>query len=816
MSFKFNARLFSFHFLIEPMQTLITQLQQENERLTAERDCYAANCDRLQAELTDLQLRYETLQQAEAQNRQASLLSTVAQVANLLLRSPDYTTALPDVVRLLGEAVGSDRCVVAQCLIHPDSGAPAVRVGSEWECCQQGVLHSDDFSPHADKLFLWKKDTPFVYEKMRQGEVINALVNDIPDPDRSLFIAQGNSAELFVPISANEELWGFIAFDNCTEPRLYDEAEIAILQVVADSLAAAIERQAKDEELRDSEENLRTLFELSDVGFYLTEIDPPCPVNLPIDQQCDWLYNHIRVVKANAAFAAMYGVNNPDELIGLTNADVHVPNSAKNAAFIRGAVESGYRFRNLETEEIDRQGQFRYFLNSGVGIVKDDQVCKCWATQTDITELREAQRALLQAEQERSQELEQLNVELQQALDRLTESEQRYRTLFELSSEGIVRFGYKQPISLNLPIDEQFDQCYQSIYVAEANDALARMFGRETGVELVGLTLNDFHDRTSEVTQITMRDWIENRYGCQSSETEEFDCHGRKRYILNSAASTIENDCVTSTWVSQVDITELRETQQALLKAEQARSRELEQFNAELQQTLECLQTRERLLETSAIATNHLLTTKDFDQASNAALKLIGESLDTDRATVIEFFEHPSSRLPHWRVLYEWDSPGTMSQISHPEMAQGTHEGMEDLYDQLSRGEAVVQLLNQLPEPFRSGETVLGATQLCEIPIFVEDQLWGLIGFDDCREAKQRSLAELSVLKIAANCIGSAIQQQQTQQALLQSEQARVAELAKANEALRDCKLVCVKGGEMRSNELAHLRQEQSTDGNPS
>jgi tetratricopeptide (TPR) repeat protein len=31
-----------------------------------------------------------------------------------------------------------------------------------------------------------------------------------------------------------------------------------------------------------------------------------------------------------------------------------------------------------------------------------------------------------------------------------------------------------------------------------------------------------------------------------------------------------------------------------------------------------------------------------------------------------------------------------------------------------------------------------------------------------------------------------------------------------------DCKLVCVKGGEMRSNELAHLRQEQSTDGNPS
>lgn len=38
------------------------------------------------------------------------LLSAIAQVANLLLRSPDYRVVLPDVVRLLGEAVGSDRC----------------------------------------------------------------------------------------------------------------------------------------------------------------------------------------------------------------------------------------------------------------------------------------------------------------------------------------------------------------------------------------------------------------------------------------------------------------------------------------------------------------------------------------------------------------------------------------------------------------------------------------------------------------------------------------------------------------------------------
>jgi GAF domain-containing protein len=54
---------------------------------------------------------------------------------------------------------------------------------------------------------------------------------------------------LIVPILYQQKCWGHIGFDNCGELRLYDEAEIAILKIAADSIAAVIERQAKDEEL---------------------------------------------------------------------------------------------------------------------------------------------------------------------------------------------------------------------------------------------------------------------------------------------------------------------------------------------------------------------------------------------------------------------------------------------------------------------------------------------------------------------------------------------------------------------------------------
>jgi len=53
-------------------------------------------------------------------------------------------------------------------------------------------------------------------------------------------------------------------------------------------------------------------------------------------------------------------------------------------------------------------------------------------------------------------------------------------------------------------------------------------------------------------------------------------------------------------------------------------------------------------------------------------------------------------------------------------------------------------------EPFKSGQAELvKATHI--VPIFAEGKFWGVIGFDDCREAKRRSPSELAVLK---NCCG--------------------------------------------------------------
>lgn len=181
-----------------------------------------------------------------------------------------------------------------------------------------------------------------------------------------------------------------------------------------------------------------------------------------------------------------------------------------------------------------------------------------------------------------------------------------------------------------------------------------------------------------------------------------------------------------------------------------------------------------RLIEATALAANALLTTENFDAAVNTALQILGEALETDRLAVADnFIPQSGSSFLNWRLLYEWDSPNTVPQIAHPDLAQGSWQGIEEWYERLNQGQSISYFIEDTPEPFRSVQAKSGAKALHSVPIFVEGKFWGQLGFDDCREAKRRSSAELSALKIAADCIGSAIQKNRTQQALLQAEQAR-------------------------------------------
>jgi hypothetical protein len=93
----------------------------------------------------------------------------------------------------------------------------------------------------------------------------------------------------------------------------------------------------------------------------------------------------------------------------------------------------------------------------------------------------------------------------------------------------------------------------------------------------------------------------------RNQETVEFDCFDRKWYFLISVLSMLQDAYAIGTWGTQVDITELREFQQALLQAAQEKTAELIKANGELQQ-------RDRLLSTVAQVTKDLLEAELVDR----------------------------------------------------------------------------------------------------------------------------------------------------------------------------------------------------------
>ena len=76
------------------------------------------------------------------------------------------------------------------------------------------------------------------------------------------------------------------------------------------------------------------------------------------------------------------------------------------------------------------------------------------------------------------------SVERARALSRLKDSEDRYRAFIANSSEGIWRFEIDPPIPMTLPEDEQLDMLYQFAYLAECNDAMARMYGYDNASQI--------------------------------------------------------------------------------------------------------------------------------------------------------------------------------------------------------------------------------------------------------------------------------------------------------------------------------------------
>ncbi len=243
-----------------------------------------------------------------------------------------------------------------------------------------------------------------------------------------------------------------------------------------------------------------------------------------------------KVLFASSSTERVIGYTN-EEFVGTNIFDIFHPDEVSRIQqILHGLLQEPGSIAQAEVQYRHKDGSWRWLEGTGTNLLHDEAVGGIVGNYRDITEQKKA-------------------------IEDLQKVEERYRVFVEQSSEGIWRFELDTPMPLTLSEDEQIDFFYAHAYLAQCNDAMARMYGFSRAEELNGARLARFLIR-SEAHNITyLRSFIRSNYRLSGGESHEPDSDGIMKYFLNNLVGVVENGFLVRAWGTQRDITEAKQTE---------------------------------------------------------------------------------------------------------------------------------------------------------------------------------------------------------------------------------------------------------------
>jgi GAF domain-containing protein len=196
------------------------------------------------------------------------------------------------------------------------------------------------------------------------------------------------------------------------------------------------------------------------------------------------------------------------------------------------------------------------------------------------------------------------------------------------------------------------------------------------------------------------------------------------------------------------------------------------------------LRRRDAILTSVALAAEGLLTSENLEHDIATVLAHLGQAMDADRVYLFEALEDATG-MRWMRLRHEWTSPGTEPTGDSDEPSALSETILPRWLKRLGEDRVLHGHTRDFPADERKALEAQNVQSVLVMPIIVETDEWGLLGFDYCREDHYWFLAEIDALQAAAGTIGAALFRWQAEKTRRESEQIirrRQQELTKLHE----------------------------------
>jgi diguanylate cyclase (GGDEF)-like protein/PAS domain S-box-containing protein len=183
------------------------------------------------------------------------------------------------------------------------------------------------------------------------------------------------------------------------------------------------------------------------------------------------------------------------------------------------------------------------------------------------------------------------------------------------------------------------------------------------------------------------------------------------------------------------------------------------------------LSLRESVMSAIGQAAEQFLRDSRWEHNIPGVLEKIGQAADVSRVSVLMNYTDPNGMV-HSSLCYEWAAPCAAPQINNPVQRHIPlrKSGFNRWEQTLSQGLPICGFVRDFPEEEQIFFQAQGSISIAAMPIFVDNQWWGFIMFDECRDERHWTNTELEALHIAANIFGSAEIRARAEQKLIRRE----------------------------------------------